>query len=144
MKIKKKSVVRDCVADDKESEALNYEGRKYFKIESVKVRGVTFTSKHPNNTARLNDGSIVFINKILLREKEQSTKYKLSDLFILVNRVTERANLFEFPTMSNDIGVDIIKNVSNLFRILSISDIKRKCVVLQIAQEKCAANLLHT
>lgn len=113
------------------------------KIKSVKVRDLTFTSDYPKNTARLNDGSIIFINKILLRDKEQLTQYKLSDLFFLVHTVTKTDNFFKFLTLE-DIRVDIINDISNALTILPMKNIKRKCTVLQVGQEKCAIDLLYS
>lgn len=142
MKIIKKNNLCECIYGHV-VESIIYNQKQFIIIETVEIRGITLTNKHPDNIIQLKNGKIFEINNILNVQKKYVTRENINNLYIYGIVESERKKVFDYPTSSIDVGLIEIISWENRKMLLKLSYVKRECILLNMNDSQFAITSLH-
>ncbi|XP_076666305.1 uncharacterized protein LOC143367920 [Andrena cerasifolii] len=93
--------------------------------------------RHPNNCCRLNDGSIIIIENIIVSENEQK---------IIGRKFLQLLDFYDNPCNSTELGIFQTPSNNNLGprQIFNVAEIAYKCVKLETSDNVQIFPLLHS
>lgn len=99
-----------------------------------------FIIRHQSDCyALLKDGTIVQIFNIILKSSQQ-----IHHTNLIYKQFMKYDNYFNYPCESKKLQIFRINKLQDLFKIVNLSQIKAKCIVLQDSTSYIAYPLLHT
>lgn len=113
----------------------------YTKITFKKYKiGISY----PNNIVQLDNGKFFQIKEIRSCNKE---RLDVTDFFVKGFFIKISKNVFHSPVKSEELGIVEIEIIPNTpersFKILCMSQIKRKCILMKLKQKGYIVSMLH-
>ncbi len=98
----------------------------------------------PNNLIQLKNNTIFKIKSILLKRKRKIVLENVneSEIFCLGNEMHSAQTVFEYPSLSTDVGIVQGKFLEKL-EVISLDNFRKKCILIHNEEVECVVSLLH-
>ncbi|XP_043484986.1 uncharacterized protein LOC122512906 [Leptopilina heterotoma] len=104
------------------------------EIQAVTVKEIKIRTIRPDNTVLLNNNTILEVTGILKVDE---------NIFVEGHEIQNIGNSFDYPCKSSILGIWKLGSTSSTRMMINLNQVKNKCIVLDIENEKHALNFLH-
>lgn len=104
----------------------------------IEIKGMTFTTLHPNNIALMDNDDIVQIKSIFVENTND-----LDDIILEGKKLLFKNNIFTYPTLSYHVRIMYVCE-SNIIGRYYAKTISTKCIYTTLNNKKIILTLLHS
>lgn len=131
-KVKKKSSIPKIVIQEKIGNVT--------VIKEVGINEIILTSKHPDNCVLLKNENILRIESIYYYDLNDTLNSKI---YISGTEYKVCDDVFQYPIPSREVGLMMIKKVSDRIREFKLKNVLTKCIYTKVRGSEAIVTLLH-
>lgn len=141
--VKKREIIKDLIME-KFVALYSINENEFEAVHSVTYNDLILRGQSPNNTVELTCGDIFIIQSLLMKKRSPSATSTLDNLFMEGYRVLKTRDVFKSPCPSRNVGINKIKQISATLELLSLKQVRKKCLRMTIHDRQYSVSLLHT